>query len=87
VLFVTRSRDSLWAPPRYNACKEHLLQVISNVWTQAVNYMSKMAIATPCNPWLGHPWFEGAHNMFKGGVEELTAKLAKVKAVFMLFIG
>jgi hypothetical protein len=49
--------------------------------------MSKMAIATPCNPWLGHPWFEGAHNMFKGGVEELTAKLAKVKAVFMLFIG
>ena len=78
--------DSLRASPRYNACQEHLLRIVCDVWTQSVNDMSPMTIPTASQTWPGHPWLERAQNMGEGTVEKLSTKFSELDAALILLI-
>jgi hypothetical protein len=45
-----------------------------------------MTVAASSNPWLHHPWFDGAQNVFEGRMKQLAAKLAELITVVMLLI-
>ena len=68
----------------HDACKKCLLQVISYVWTKSIDDVAEMAVTATCDVWHLHMWSNHREYMYKGGVENLPTKLAKVGFISIL---